>query len=90
MDKEHSTDLSPAERAAHYRDLARETEAMGEHGSPELEASCRRFAILWRKLADEIESAEIAALEKTAAGHDSPRSDVISAFESPPGQSTGK
>ena len=54
MGSAHYTDLPPWERAAYYREMARETEALGENGSAEFRKSCREFATRWRILANEL------------------------------------
>jgi len=54
MGKAHYTELPPGERAAYYRQMARETEALGENGSTEFRKNCREFAARWRKLANEL------------------------------------
>jgi hypothetical protein len=54
MGKAHYTELPPWERAAYYRQMARETEALGENGSAEFRKNCREFAARWRKLANEL------------------------------------
>ncbi len=63
MAKAQYTELPPWERAAHYRQMAAETEALGENGTPEFRASCREFALRWRKLADELTSRDFEDLE---------------------------
>lgn len=54
MGKAHYTELPPWERSAHYRDMARETEQLGQTGSPEFRETCRQFAARWRLLANEL------------------------------------
>ena len=54
MGQAQYTELPPWERAAYYREMARETEALGENGSAEFRKSCREFAARWRKLANEL------------------------------------
>ena len=54
MGDAHYTELPPWGRAAYYRRMARETEALGETGSPEFRKSCREFSARWRLLANEL------------------------------------
>jgi hypothetical protein len=54
MGEAHYTEVPPWERAAHYRKLARKTEALGEKGSAEFRQTCREFAARWRMLANEL------------------------------------
>ena len=54
MGEAHYTELPAWERAAYYRKMARETEALGETGSPEFRKNCREFAARWRLLANEL------------------------------------
>ena len=63
MGQQHYTALPPWERAAHYRQMAAETEALGNTGTPEFRASCHEFALRWRKLADELTSRDFDDLD---------------------------
>lgn len=54
MGDAHFTELPAWGRAAYYRRMARETEALGETGSPEFRKSCREYAARWRLLANEL------------------------------------
>ena len=66
MGKAHYTELPPWERAAYYRQMARETEALGENGSAEFRKNCREFAARWRKLANELMTSSFEELEHEA------------------------
>ena len=66
MGKAHYTELPPWERAAHYREMAHETEALGQTGTPEFRQTCREFAMRWRKLADELVSGDFEDFGKDA------------------------
>jgi hypothetical protein len=66
MGAQHYTEPPPWERAARYRQMAAETEALARSGSPEFRASLLEFALRWRKLADELTSRDFDDLEPAA------------------------
>lgn len=67
MSKQRYTELSPSGRAAHYREMARQAEQMGQDGTPEFRDACRQFGQKWRRLADELDGGPLGEFARDAA-----------------------
>ena len=67
MGQQLETALPPLARAAHYRQVADDTESLGDAGTAEFRETCRLFAARWRKLAEELEAAEFDSVPEEPA-----------------------
>ena len=83
MGKAHYTELPPWERSAYYHQMARETEELGQTGSPEFRETCRQFAVRWRLLANELMTSGFEDVENDPAGR-MPRRQSADHASSPP------
>lgn len=83
MGKAQYTELPPWERSAHYREMARETEELGQTGSPEFRETCRQFAVRWRLLANELMTSGFEDVGNDAAER-MPRRQSVDHAASPP------